>query len=175
MICQEDIAEKGEIFLSDLLTAWFTDGGLSERAATAGFLALNAETEEYGLALTPGEAAELAQTRRLALEGSGRLEMGGGAPEEIIRVFSRSEYLYPHNYARTLNEITEAFYALKNETLDAVSDRDLIAFLFERFEREYRGDAAALLDGRELEKLVRSLKFGPEDEPDEEESEEEDE
>ena len=149
--------------MNGLLAAWFTDGELSEQAAASCFLALNAETEDYGLALTPEEAVELAETRRLALESSGRLELGGGAPEEIIRVFSRSKYLYPNNYARTLNEITEAFYALKNATLDAVSDHDLIAFLFERFEREYRGNAAALLDGRELEKLVRSLKFGPKD------------
>lgn len=147
--------------MSGALAAWLTPGGLSERAAAEQFLALNTVTEPYGLALTPQEAAELAETRRLALAGSGRLELGGGAPEEIIRVFSRSEYLYPHNYARTLNEITEAFYALKNETMDEISDRELIAFLFERFERVYRGDAAALLDGRELEKLVRSLKFGP--------------
>lgn len=163
--------------MSGALAAWFTNGGLSERAAEQ-FLALNAVTEPYGLALTPEEAAELAETRRLALEGSGRLELGGGAPEEIIRVFSRSAYLYPHNYARTLNEITEAFYALKNETMDEIPDRDLIAFLFDRFEREYRGDAAALLDGRELEKLVRSLKFGPNDDlysESETESEEEDE
>ena len=159
--------------MNDSLASWFAEGGISALAAQEQLLSLNADTSERGLFLTPSEAAELVETRSLALAGSGRIEIGGGAPEKIIRVFSHSEYLYPYNYAATLNELVEAFYFLKNDTESRMSDDDLIAFLFDLFENHYRG-SSSLFDGQELEQLSRSLRYGWEEEKEEKDEENED-
>ena len=96
---------------------------------------------------------------------------------KIIDAFRVSNYLWQKDYADLLNEAVEAFYELKNESEDQISDDDLIALLAGAFER-YRGSLAPFLQSRELDCLMRRLRYGYEeerDEPDEDELEEDDE
>ncbi len=52
----------------------------------------------------------------------------------------------------------EAFYELKNETEDRISDSDLIGILFKGFE-QYKGALEPFLQSRELDRLLRELRF----------------
>jgi hypothetical protein len=151
--------------------------GVSDETTASALLAENAETEQRGLFLTEREALELARTRRQALGAVGRVEIGVGAVEKIMRVFSNSAYLRRENYASVLNELVEAFYELKNESDDRISDDDLIRFLYDEFEHK-SGGSLAFLQSRELNHLLRTLRFGAEYEtetgPEEKEEEDED-
>jgi hypothetical protein len=78
-----------------------------------------------------------------------------------------------HNYTRTIHELLEIFYYYKNETLDIVSDDDLIKYMKTAFDGICQG-SLDLLKGRELARLARNLRFGyrydySEDEDDEDE------
>lgn len=149
--------QKGEFFLNHALSMFF-NFGYPVAAEKDDLVRLNSETEEFGLSLSGAQAVDLAQTHRLALSASGRIEIGTGAVEKIIRKFSRSHYLWQQDYAETLNEAVEAFYELKNETEDRISDSDLIGILFKGFE-QYKGALGPFLQSRELDRLLRELRF----------------
>lgn len=155
------------------LTGLMEQAEQNDRVRSERILALNEQTRKYGLNLSPQEAAGLTVARWQALAASGRVEIGAGVLEKIIRVFSKSEYLYQEDYLEVLHEVQENFYLLRNDLEDRISDDSLIAFLFQNFEK-YKG-SLAFFQGRELEKLRRSLCFGHFGEEKEEKEEENDE
>lgn len=119
----------------------------------------NEFTAEFGLILSRFEAAELVETRNIALKNSGRIEFGGGVISKIIREFCDSPYISMHNYAETIHELTEIFYYYKNETLDLMSDDDLIKLMKNSFDGKCHG-SLELLSGRELANMARNLRYG---------------
>lgn len=116
-------------------------------------------TSNYGLILTEAQAAELVETRSYSLKKVERIEFGGGVINKIIKEFCDSPYLSMHNYAETLHELVEMFYYYKNETLDLVSDDELISFMHKKFDGVCQG-SLELLFCRELEKMARNLHCG---------------
>lgn len=56
----------------------------------------NEKTNEYGLKLYDNDVKELINTRKYALERSGRLEFNGEIIDKIIMKFCDSPYIY-HN------------------------------------------------------------------------------
>lgn len=133
--------------------------GIVQKQATDEIVGYNAYTGQYGLVLTPAQAAELVETRTLALQETGRLEFGSGVIGRLIKAFSDSPFLFMHNYVQTLHELIDIFYYYKNETLDLISDNDLIDFMREAFNGRCQG-SLDLLAGRELDRLAHSLRFG---------------
>ncbi len=105
------------------------------------------------------EAIELVETRDLSLKSYGRIEFGGGIIDKIIKEFCNSPYISMHNYAETLHELIEIFYYYKNETLDLLSDAELITFMKNSFDGRCHG-SLELLAGRELAQLARNIRFG---------------
>lgn len=144
--------------MNDML-AVFLHTGYPAETEGAELLKINEESIPYGLALSKTEALELVQTHRQALDACGRIEIGGDTVRKIVQTFSRSHYLWQKDYANTLNEAVEAFYELKNESEDNITDDELIRLLFNGFER-YRGSLAPFLQSRELNRLLRTLRFG---------------
>ncbi|WP_312813700.1 DUF6323 family protein [Sedimentibacter sp.] len=130
-----------------------------EQKAVEEILKCNSFTERFGLALTHRQAAILAETRRTSLKANGRMEFSGGVIETIIFEFCDSPYIDTNNYTDILNELTEIFYYFKNETMDMVSDHELIHFMKTSFDGVCHGSLDALA-GRELYNLARSLVFG---------------
>ena len=63
------------------------------------------------------------------------------------------------NYLVTLCELQEAFYYVKNESLDRIPVDVLIAFMRKQFDGECRGSVELLL-GCALEELCRDIRFG---------------
>lgn len=143
----------------DSLASLFTLNTLSTRAAEAQLLSLNEKSEQYGLSLTPADAAALMQTRSQALSATGRVEIGAATVGKLAEAFCDSCWINQRGYAETLHELVELFYEMKNETEDRVPDDELIAFMKDCYESRC-GGSLELLTGRELEKLAENLRFG---------------
>ena len=128
---------------------------------------LNRVTASRGLQLSPKDAEELALARRDALNRSGRIEIGSETVVKIAAAFAGSAYLTQADYAAVLEEATEAFYELKNESEDAIPDDELIRLLADGFER-YGGELGRFLISRELDAKLRAARYGaaPEEDSD---------
>ena len=113
-------------------------------------------TAKFGLTLSHADAVELVQTRTLALRNNGRIEFKGGVINRIIQAFSDSPYISMDNYVETLHELIELFYSYKNETLDLISDIDLIEFMKTKFNGQCQG-SLELLSGH-LANLALNLR-----------------
>lgn len=133
--------------------------GLIQKQAVNEIIRCNEYTDQFGLSLTQEQALELAETRSYALSSNGRIEFGGGVIDKIIKAFCDSPYLYRQNYAHTLNELTEIFYYYKNETMDMMTDDDLIKFMKTAFDGKCQG-SLELLAGRELYLMASHLRSG---------------
>ena len=136
-----------------------TNAAVSLQREAETILACNEQTAAAGLTLTPAQAAALAQTRAESLRRTGRVEFGGGITQALIRAFCDSPYLTRENYAGTLGELTEIFYAFKNETLDAVTDAELLEKMRALFDGPC-GGSTELLAGRELPDFARKVRAG---------------
>ena len=94
----------------------------------------NEDTLEYGLKLSEEDIKDVISTRSEALSSSGRVEFGGGIIKKIISVFCDSPYISQFHYAETLNDLIETFYYYKNETIDKISDNELIEAMKDYFD-----------------------------------------
>lgn len=134
-------------------------GALLEKQAIHEVMKCNILTVRFGLVLTEAQALELVETRSFALKENGRIEFGGGIIDKIINEFCDSPYLYKENYETILHELLEIFYYFKNETLDLISDDDLVKYMKNAFDGVCQG-SLELLAGRELYRLARNLRYG---------------
>jgi len=135
-----------------------TSGFILKQAAGE-VIKCNDYTIRYGLILTTAQALELVETRFVALSANGRIEFGGGVIDKIIKEFCDSPYIFMHNYTQTIHELLEIFYYYKNETLDLVSDDDLIKRMKTAFDGICQG-SLDLLSGRELDRFARNIRSG---------------
>lgn len=119
-------------------------------------------TCRFGLELTEKEALELVDTRNEALKSTGRIEFAGGVIKKIIIEFCDSPYISHHNYVSSLNDLIETFYYFKNETIDEISDDELISIMHTYFDHNCQG-CIELLQNRELETLAHNIRFGIKD------------
>ncbi|MDD2268554.1 MAG: DUF6323 family protein [Eubacteriales bacterium] len=122
-------------------------------------LEANNKSAEFGLVLTREEASQLIEVKSHELSAAGRIEFGSSALKEIIEAFCDSPYLNRQNYTDFLSEMLEIFYSYKNETLDLVSDSDLISYMKACFNGVCQG-STELLKTRELDELSRQIRSG---------------
>lgn len=132
---------------------------MQNKLAVSEIMKCNEYTARFGLVLSQSEAQELVETRTEALSRNGRIEFGGGIIDKLIKEFCDSPFLYQGNYAETLNELIETFYYFKNESLDGISDDELISLMKKYFDQKCRG-SIELLRNRELEALARNIRYG---------------
>ena len=137
----------------------FFNSVMLQKQAVKEILEINEATRQFGLTLTPKQAVDLVETRTLALQQTGRIEIGGGMIDKMITAFANSSFLTSYNYAETLNDLVELFYYFKNETLDQVNDDDLIRFMNKAFNGVCQG-SLELLAGRELVRMAHNIRFG---------------
>lgn len=135
------------------------DNFLVEKQAVSEVLLCNKITEQYSLILSEEQALELVETRSHSLKSFGRVEFGGGIIEKIILVFADSPYISQYRYTELLNELVEIFYYFKNETLDLMSDDDLVTYMKKYFDGVCQGSLDQL-KFRELERLAKNVRFG---------------
>lgn len=125
-------------------------------------LASNEKTKQFGVALTEEEAQMLITCRRDVLKNERRVEFGEGILPKLIDAFCDSQYVEKENYADTLAALQEVFYLYKNESMDELTDDELISFMREQFDGvcygsiEYLGETC-------LERFIRAVRAGYED------------
>lgn len=121
----------------------------------------NEETLEYGLKLSDEDIKIIIRTRSEALRNNGRVEFGGVIIKKIISAFCDSPYISQYNYLETLDELIEVFYYYKNETMDEISDDELIDLMKRYFDNECQGSLELLRD-RYLDTIAHNIKYGVE-------------
>lgn len=152
--------EKRESALKNALVAMTqTNTAQTAQRELQRILACNEQTAGRGLVLTSAQAAALVQIRAESLRSTGRVEFGGGITPQLIGMFADSPYIEPESYAETIGALTEIFYAFKNETMDAVSDGELLSAMRGFFDGTCAG-STELLAGREMPEYARRIRAG---------------
>ena len=100
----------------------------------------NEYTNQYGLMLTDNQITNLLERKKETLKETGRIEFREGIIDRIIKEFCDSPYINQDNYALTLYELVEVFYEYKNETMDLITDDELIKFMKSAFDGVCKGD-----------------------------------
>ena len=122
-------------------------------------VACNDKTTEYHLVLSKKDAQMLIATKNEVLRKNNRVEFDGHIISNLILAFYDSPYITQENYYETIDELIETFYYYKNETLDEISDGDLIQLMRELFDKRCYG-SIELLQNRELERISHNVKYG---------------
>lgn len=112
-------------------------GMLSRLEKERALLETNEESAKYGLVLSVDQAYELASLNEDDLKQYGRTEIGSGILPKIIEAVSRSSSIWPANYAEILGELLEAFYIIKEDTLDRIHDDTVIESLADALDRGF--------------------------------------
>lgn len=129
---------------------------LQEQDTVKQLLNTNREARQYGLTLSPADVAVIVEARTQALRNYERVELGSEVIGRLATTFCSSPFLNQAEYAATVAELVEAFYYLKNETLDRISDNELISTMRVCFDR--CSGSLELMWAGELEQLVREIR-----------------
>ena len=117
----------------------------------------NQYTERFGLVLSEEEANFLVQERSSSLRQEQRVEFGEGILPKLIFQFCDSPYLSQYNYVESIVRLQEIFYLYKNESLDDLSDDELLDYMKEKFDGVCQGDFE-YLEGTVLEEFARNVR-----------------
>ena len=90
--------------------------------------------------LTDNQITNLLERKKETLKETGRIEFREGIIDRIIKEFCDSPYINQDNYVLTLYELVEVFYEYKNETMDLITDDELIIFMKKSFDGICEGD-----------------------------------
>lgn len=122
-------------------------------------LSCNSSTEKFGVKLTEQDGLQLLKSRISNLRELERVEFGEGILQKLIFAFCDSPYIYQDNYVSALEALQEIFYEYKNETLDGLTDDELIEFMKEHFDGDCQG-SIEYLEETCLDKLARKIRYG---------------
>lgn len=119
---------------------------LNQSSQLAAVEKANEYTKKFGLTLSNEDVQLLFSERKYALKEQERVEFGEGILPKLIYAFCDSAFLDQNNYAEYLCRLQEMFYLFKEESLDLLTDDELITFMREQFEETCFGDLAYLED-----------------------------
>lgn len=115
-------------------------------------------TGKYGLKLSESQITNLVTQRFEVLQSTGRVEFGAGVLPKLIEAFCDSVYITQENYEESIATLQELFYYYKNESLDTLSDDELIDFMRSNFDGPCQGSVDYLGD-TSLETLCRNARY----------------
>lgn len=130
---------------------------MSEKDQVNALMKTNQVTNRFGLALSEEETRLLIRQKQDVLRQQQRVEFGGGVLEKLIFAFCDSNYIRQDDYAETLGRLLEIFYLYKNESLDELTDDELIDYMRQAFEGECYG-SLEYLEETCLEDFVRKIR-----------------
>lgn len=119
----------------------------------------NEISEKFGLSLSESQIKELVERRFEALRDTGRIEFGEGILKKLIYAFCDSPYLTQETYEDSILQLQDDFYYFKNESMDRISDDELIEFMKSVFDGRAQG-SLDYLSGTSLEDLCRYARNG---------------
>ncbi|MGN0152483.1 MAG: DUF6323 family protein [Wujia sp.] len=130
---------------------------INEQNMIQKIVSTNQFTERFGLTLSEDEAQLLVTERKNSLREQGRVEFGGGILEKLIFQFCDSPYIRQDNYVETIERLQDIFYLYKNESLDELSDDELLEYMQAEFNGACAGDLD-LLEDTALEDFARRIR-----------------
>ena len=101
----------------------------ADQAQVGKVMETNQYTQRYGLILKPEDAQIIVAERRNTLREQKRVEFGQGILPQLIYEFCDSGYISQSNYVETMVRLQEIFYLYKNETMDELTDNELVHLL----------------------------------------------
>jgi len=119
----------------------------------------NQYSQKFGVSLTEKDALTLLDARKNSLKEQERIEFGGGILPKLIFAFCDSPFIYQDNYVDTLESLQNIFYLYKNESLDELTDDELIDYMKKHFDNDCQGSLEYLEDTC-LEDFARSIREG---------------
>jgi hypothetical protein len=147
-----EVTQMNENFSMDLTE-------LSKSQAIKELESCNEFTVGYGLYLSDAQIKAIAERRLGALKSTGRVEFKNGILKKIVAEFCDSPFITQDNYEETISELLDSFYYFKNESMDRISDDELISFMKKRFDGFCQG-SLEYLSGTTLEDLCRNTRYG---------------
>lgn len=123
----------------------------------ADIIKINEYTRQFDLILTEDDVNTLLCERSESLKEQQRVEFGEGILKKLIEAFCDSSYIYQDNYAETIGRLQGIFYLYKNESMDEVTDDELIEYMHKCFEEECQGSLEFLEDTC-LEEFARNIR-----------------
>ena len=130
---------------------------LSEHNQIQAIVEMNQKTERFGLMLTEEDAKMLAESRKTELREQRRVEFGEGILPKLIFTFCDSPYIAQEDYVDTIARLQEIFYLYKNESMDELTDDELLEFMKNAFDGECKGELE-YLEGTVLEAFARNIR-----------------
>ena len=131
---------------------------LSEKNQMVCVMDTNQYTQRFGLMLSEQEAELLVKEQTEVLKEQQRIEFGKGVLEKLIFAFCDSNFISQDNYAETIQRLQEIFYLYKNESMDELTDDELIEFMREAFDGKCQGSLDYLEDTC-LEEFAREIRY----------------
>ena len=119
---------------------------LSEKNQMVCVMDTNQYTQRFGLMLSEQEAELLVKEQTEVLKEQQRIEFGKGVLEKLIFAFCDSNFISHDNYAETIQRLQEIFYLYKNESMDELTDDELVEFMREAFDGKCQGSLDYLED-----------------------------
>lgn len=132
---------------------------MSEQYQVNQIMKTNEESKENGLTLTKEDATALVAARGDTLREERRVEFGDSISPKLIRAFADSSFINQEDYAEIIARLQEIFFLYKNESMDMVSDDELLGIMKNAFENESGGNLE-YLEGTALEDFARSVRAG---------------
>lgn len=117
----------------------------------------NEYANQFGLCLTDSDIQELMIKRRECLSEQQRIKFGQGILDKIIVAFCDSDFIYQENYAETIERLQAIFYIYKNESMDELSDDELINIMRTAFDGECQG-SLEYLEETFLDQFARDIR-----------------
>lgn len=130
---------------------------MNEQYMIQKIVSTNQFTGRFGLSLSEDEAQLLVIERKNSLKEQRRVEFGEGILEKLIFRFCDSPYISQDNYVETIERLQEIFYLYKNESLDELTDDELLEYMQEEFNGACAGDLDFLEDTA-LEDFARMIR-----------------
>lgn len=117
----------------------------------------NDYTQRFGLSLSEEDVQELMVSHIDCLKEEQRIEFGGGVTDKLIFAFCDSDYIYQENYVEVIQRLQQIFYLYKNESMDELTDDELIDLMRNAFDGECQG-SLDYLEQTYLEKFAREVR-----------------
>lgn len=117
----------------------------------------NEYTNQFGLSLSDCDIQQLLNRRRECLVEQQRVEFGEGILNKIIFAFCDSDYIYQENFTETIARLQDIFYLYKNESMDELTDDELLQVMRTAYDGECQG-SLEYLEETYLEKFARNIR-----------------
>lgn len=117
----------------------------------------NDYTCQFRLYLTDSDVKELMVRGKESLIEQQRIEFGPGILEQLIFAFCDSDFIDQAHYAETMARLQDIFYLYKNESLDEMTDEELIHLMREAYDGECKG-SLEYLEETYLERFARDIR-----------------